>query len=107
MVPDSIRRRVDIPQRLPVRTARTVGDTRYQAVRRSADMETRLSKLERFVGFLTNMLLGMISACFAIAGATYAAGGFYWQEAISSAVLAFLIAMWLADVFFPTTRCLE
>ena len=55
------------------------------------------------------MMLGMISACFAIAGAAYAGGGFYWEETMAAAVLAFLIAMWLSNFLFPnaTRWCLK
>jgi hypothetical protein len=108
MVPDSVRRRVDFPKRLVVR-ARTIRDSRHETVRRSADLEKRMGNLERLVAFLTNMVLGLVSACFAIAGAVCVAGGFYWEESISSAVLAFFIAMWLSDFLFPKARrwCLE
>jgi len=53
-------------------------------------LEKRISNLERLVGLLTDMLLGLISACFAIVGAAFAGGGFHWQETISAAVVAFL-----------------
>ena len=72
MVPDNLRRRIEVPKRLFIRNARTIRDTRYEAVRRSDDLEKRINKLERLVGFLTDVLLGLISACFAMAGAAYA-----------------------------------
>ena len=81
--PDSLRRRLDAPKRVVVRHARTVRDARYDAVRKSADLEKRTSNLERLVEFLIDMLLGLISACFAIAGTAFAGGGFDWQEAIT------------------------
>ena len=76
MVPDSLRRRLDVSKRAAVRHARTIRDPRSEAVRSSADLEKRISNLERLVGLLTDMLLGLISACFAIVGAAFAGGGF-------------------------------
>ena len=109
MVPDSLRRRLDAPKRVVVRHARTIRDARYDAVRKSADLEKRISNLERLVGLLTDMLLGLISACFAIAGTAFAGGGFYWQEAITAAVVAFLVATWISNSLFPNAarRCLD
>jgi len=40
MVPDSLRRRLDAPKRVVVRHTRTIRDTRYDAVRKSADLES-------------------------------------------------------------------
>jgi uncharacterized membrane protein YeaQ/YmgE (transglycosylase-associated protein family) len=104
MVPDSVRRRIDVPKRLVVRNARTISDTRYQAVRSSPDLEKRISNLERLVGFLTDMLLGLTSACFAIAGAAYFGGGLHLEQTIAVAVLAALIAMWVANFLFPKMK---
>jgi len=55
------------------------------------------------------MLLGLTSACFAIAGTAFAGGGFYWQEAITAAVVAFLVATWISNSLFPNAarRCLD
>jgi hypothetical protein len=60
MVPDSMRRRIAVPKRLVVQSTRTVRDTRYQTVRNSADLEKRVSDIERLVGFLTDMMFGLI-----------------------------------------------
>jgi len=103
MVPDSVRRRIAVPKRLTLQNTRTVRDTRYQAVRSSADLEKRVSDLERLFGFLTDMVLGLISAFFAIAGAAFADSDANWQDMICAGVLAFLIAMWVANFVFPKT----
>jgi hypothetical protein len=101
MVHDNLRRRLDVPKKVVVRHARTTRDSRYDAVRSSADLEKRIRNLEQLVGLLTDMLLGLISACFAIAGTALAGGGFYWQETITAAVIAFLIATWISNFLFP------
>ena len=108
IVPDSLRRRLDVSKRAAARHARTIRDPRSEAVRSSADLEKRISNLERLVGLLTDMLLGLISACFAIVGAAFAGGGFHWHETISAAVVAFLIATWISNFLFPNAarRCL-
>jgi hypothetical protein len=89
MVPDSVRRRITVPKRLVVQNPRTVRDTCYQAVRNSADLEKRVSDNERFVGFLTGMVLGLISAFFAIVGAAFVDSNANWQGLICAGVLAF------------------
>jgi hypothetical protein len=103
MVPDSVRRRLAVPKRLVVQNIRTVRDTRYQIVRNSTDLEKRISDIERFVGFLTDMMFGLISAFFAIVGAAFVDGNANWQDVICTGVLAFLIAMWIANFVFPNT----
>ncbi|MGA7001791.1 MAG: hypothetical protein WBZ28_07580 [Pseudolabrys sp.] len=103
MVPDNVRRRIPIQKRLVVQNTRTVRDTRYQAVRNSADLEKRVSDLERLFGFLTDTMLGLLSAFFAIVGAAFADGDANWQDVICAGVLAFLISMWIANFVFPNT----
>jgi hypothetical protein len=100
-VPDSVRRRIAVPKRLVVQNTRTIRDTRYQAVRNSADLEKRVSDLERLFGFVTDMMFGLISAFFAIVGAAFADGNASWQDTICAGVLAFLISMWIANFVFP------
>lgn len=102
MVPDSVRRRVDVPKRHLVQNVRAISDTRYQAVRSSADLEKRIGKLERLIGFLTDMLLGLISACFAIAGVAFFDGGFHWEQALGAGLIALLTTLWLAKFIFPS-----
>ena len=99
MVPESLRRR--IPRRPIVQHARIIRHTRYEAVRQVTRLERRISNIERLVGFLTNMMLGLISAFFAIVGAAFVDGNASWQDTICAGVLAFLIAMWLANFVFP------
>jgi hypothetical protein len=103
MVPDSVRRRLAVPKKLVVQNNRTVRDTRYQAVRNSADLEKRISDIERLVGFLTDMMFGLISAFFAIVAVAFADGDVSWQDTICAGVLAFLISMWIANFVFPNT----
>jgi hypothetical protein len=109
MVPDSVRRRLAVPKRLVVQNIRVVRDTRYQAIRNSADLEKRVSDLERLFGFLTDMMFGLISAFFAIAAVAFADSGASWHNTICAGVLAFLISMWLANFLFPnaTRSCLK
>ena len=99
MVPESLRRR--IPRSPIVQHARIIRHTRYEAVRQVTRLERRISDIERLVGFLTNMMLGLISAFFAIVGAAFVDGNASWQDTICAGVLAFLIAMWLANFVFP------
>ena len=49
------------------------------------------------------MMLGLISAFFAIVGAAFVDGNANWPDMICAGVLAFLIAMWLANFVFPNT----
>ena len=109
MVPDSVRRRIAVPRRLVVQNTRTVRDTRYQTVRNSADLEKRVSDIERLVGFLTDTMFGLISAFFAIVAVAFADSDASWQNTICAGVLAFLISMWIADFLFPnaTRWCLK
>ena len=68
-----------------------------QATRR----KRRISEIERLVRFLVDMMLGLISAFFAIVGAAFVDGNVNWPDMICAGVLAFLIAMWLANFVFP------
>ena len=47
-------------------------------------------------------MLGLISAFLAIAGAALAGGSSNWHDAIGAGVLAFLIAMLIANFVFPS-----
>ena len=109
MVPDSLRRRTEIPRRPIVQHARVIRNARYKAIRQATRLERRISDIERLVGFLTNMMLGLISAFFAIVGAAFVDGNANWQNTISAGVLAFLIAMWIANFVFPNAArwCLK
>jgi ABC-type transport system involved in cytochrome bd biosynthesis fused ATPase/permease subunit len=109
MVPDSVRRRMAVPKRLVIQNIRTVRDTRYQALRNSAELEKRVSDIERLVRFLTDMLFGLISAFFAIGAVAVAGSAASWQDTICAGVLAFLISMWIANFLFPnaTRWCLK
>ena len=109
MVPDSLRRRIEIPRSPIVQHARVVRNARYEAVRQATRLERRISDIERFVGFLTDSMLGLISAFFAIVGAAFADGDANWQDVICAGVLAFLISMWMANFFFSNARrwCLK
>ena len=109
MVPDSLRRRIEIPRRPIVQHARIARNTRYEAVRQAARLERRISDIERLIGFLTDMMLGLISAFFAIVAVAFADSDVSWQNTICAGVLAFLISMWIADFLFPnaTRWCLK
>jgi uncharacterized membrane protein YeaQ/YmgE (transglycosylase-associated protein family) len=108
MVPDSLRRRIEIPRSPIVQHARVVRNARYEAVRQATRLERRISDIERFVGFLTDMMLGLISAFFAIVGAPFVDGDANWQDTICAGVLAFLISIWITNFLFPnaTRWCL-
>src|SRR4029077_1115058 len=101
MVPDSLRRRIEIPRSPTVQHARVVRNARYEAVRQATRLERRISNIERLVGFLTDVMLGLISAFFAIVGAVCIDGNANWKDTFSAGVLAFLIAMWMANFVFP------
>jgi hypothetical protein len=100
MVTDSLESRIGLSEQLVYRHGRAIRDNRYEAAQRLADLEKQIKGLKRLVGFLTELLLGLISACFAIAATAYVVGAFYWEEAIGSAVLAFSMAMWIANFAF-------
>jgi hypothetical protein len=98
MITDSARRRINVPKRLVVvGHGRTIRRTQHEDGRRSADLERRLQTLERRVGFIADLLLGLVSACFAVAGAVYVSGGFHLDETIGAAIIAFFVAMWMAN----------
>jgi hypothetical protein len=79
MVPDSVRRRVLVPQELPPRNVWTISDTRHhQLVRKSAALEKQMSNIERLAGFLAEVILGLTAACYATAGAATASGEFFF-----------------------------
>jgi hypothetical protein len=101
MVPDSLRRRIEIPRSPIVQHARVVRNARYEAVRQATRLERRISDIERLVGLLTDMMLGLISAFFAIVGAAFVDGNATWQDTIYAGVLAFLISMWISYFVFP------
>ena len=107
MVPDSLRRR--IPRRPIVQHARIIRNTRYEAVRQATRRERRIRDIERLVGFLADMMLGLISAFFAIVVVAFADSDVSWQETVCAGVLAFLISMWMANFLFSnaTRWCLK
>jgi len=101
MVRHSARRRITVPKRLAVQHTRPARDTRYQAVGNPADLEKRVSDLERLFGFLSDITFGLISAFFAVVGAAIVDGSASWQDTFCAGVLAFLISMWIANFVFP------
>jgi uncharacterized membrane protein YeaQ/YmgE (transglycosylase-associated protein family) len=107
MVPDSLRRRVEMPRRPIFQHARVNRNTRHEAVQ-ATRLERRITDIERLVGFLADMMLGLISAFFAIVGAAFVDGNANWQDTICAGVLAFLISMWITNFLFPnaTRWCL-
>ena len=102
MVPDILRRRIEIPRRPIVQHARITRSTRYEAGRQVIRLERRISDIERLVEFLTDMMFGLVSAFFAIVAV--ASADVSWQDTICAAVLAFLISMWMANFLFPMRR---
>jgi hypothetical protein len=109
MVPDSLRRRIETPRRPIVRHARIISNTRYEAVRQAPRLERRISDIERLIEFPADVMLGLISAFFAIVGAAFADSDASWQNTSCAGVLAFLISMWMANFLFPnaTRWCLK
>jgi hypothetical protein len=103
MVTDSLRRRIEIPRRPIVQHARITRNARYEAVRHSR-LERRISDVERVVGFLTDMMLGLISAFFAIVAVAFADSDVSWQDAACAGVLAFLVSMWMANFLFSNAK---
>ena len=101
MVPDSLRRRIQVPRRPIVQHARIIRTTRYEAVRQAVRLERRISDIERLVGFLTDMMFGLMSAFFAVIAVAFADSDASWPNTTCAGVLAFLISMWIADFLFP------
>ena len=87
MVPDILRRRIEIPRRPIVQHARITRSTRYEAGRQVIRLERRISDIERLVEFLTDMMFGLVSAFFAIVAV--ASADVSWQDTICAGVLAF------------------
>jgi hypothetical protein len=102
MVPDSLRRRIQVPRRPIVQHARIIRTIRYEAaVRQAIRLERRISDIERLVGFLTDMMFGLMSAFFAVFAVAFADSDASWPNTTCAGVLAFLISMWIADFLFP------
>ena len=86
--------------------SKTPGQSATLATKPSATRliwKNEFSDLERLFGFLTDTMLGLLSAFFAIVGAAFADGDANWQDVICAGVLAFLISMWIANFVFPNT----
>lgn len=109
MVTDNLRRRIEISKRgFAAYPARIIRSARYDAVvRRSVDLEKRMLKIERFIGLLQDALLALISSVFAFVAVMYFGGTSLWPEAIASAILAFLITMWMTNVFFGNLNAIN
>ena len=110
MVSNGLRRRIEMPRRPFVPHARVISNNgRYEALHHASRLESRINDIERLVRFLTDMMLGLISAFFAIVGAAFADGNASWQDVICAGLLAFLIAMWIANFLCPnaTRWCLK
>ena len=109
MVPDSSRRRIEIPRRPIVQHARVIRNARHEAVRQVTRLERRVSDIERLVGFLTDTMFGLVSAFFAVIAVAFADSDASWEGTICAGVLAFLISMWIANFLFPnaTRWCLK
>jgi hypothetical protein len=101
MVSDSLRRRIEIPRSPIAPHARIIRNARYEAVRQATRLERRMNDVERLVGFMIYMMIGLISAFFAIVGAAFVDGNAGWQDTIFAGVLAFLISMWISYFVFP------
>src|SRR5262249_39548552 len=106
MVTDNLRRRINISKReIVTYHPRAVRNVRYEAiVRFSTDLERRVVRVEKFIGWLQDALLGLISAIFAVGAVVYVGGIHSWTEAIASGTLAFLITTWIASFFFRDAR---
>ena len=106
MVTDNLRRRINVSKReIVTYHPRAIRNVRYEAiVRISKDLERRVVKVERFIGWLQDALLGLISAAFAVGAVVYFGGIHSWNEAIASAILSFLITTWMASFFFRNAR---
>jgi uncharacterized membrane protein YeaQ/YmgE (transglycosylase-associated protein family) len=104
MVTDLLRRRADTPRRgFATYHARTIRNTRYESIiHASADLEKRVRKIERFIGWIQDLSLGLISSAVAFGVVMCFGGGSLWTEAITSAILGFLITTWMASSFFRT-----
>jgi hypothetical protein len=108
MVTDNLRRRVDASKRgMATAHPRIIRNARYEAVvRTSADLERRMLRIERFIRALQDVVLGLISSAFAFAAVMYFGGIGFLTEATASAVLAFLIVICMASIFFRNARAI-
>ena len=84
-----------------VQNARIIREARYQTVHQATRLGKRISDIERLVGFLTDMMFGLISAFFAVVGVAFTDGDANWKNTTCAGVLAFLISMWIANFLFP------
>ncbi|HEX3341642.1 MAG TPA: hypothetical protein VHT68_21005 [Pseudolabrys sp.] len=93
---------MDISKRLSVvGHGRAIRRPHYEDGRQLADLERRIQIIEWRFELIADLLLGLVSAGFAIIGAAYASGGFYRDQMIAAAVIAFFVAMWMTNSLFP------
>ena len=109
MVTDNLRRRIDVSKHIfPVRNERAFRRNFHDDYRRTVTLEKSIGNLERRMEFMTDAMLGVVSAFFAVLGTLYA-GGFDPDKMIAAALIAFLVATWTSNFLFPsmTRWCLK
>jgi hypothetical protein len=76
-------------------------EKRYMAARISADLEKRITDLERLVSWLTGLLIDLVAVGLGIAGALFVAGDYYRLSAVDGPVfLAFVVTMLATNFIF-------
>ena len=108
MVTDNLRRRVDASIRsIPTYHPRVIRNARYEAVvRASAELEKRVLRLERLIRRFQDALFGLTSG-FAFAAVMYFGDASFWSGAIASAILAFVVTIWIASILFGNGHALN
>ena len=73
-------------------------EKRYMAARISADLEKRITDLERLVSWLTGLLIDLVAVGLGIAGALFVAGDYYRLSAMLATNFIFRkVASWCLD----------
>ena len=72
-----------------------------RTARKIADLEQRISDLERLVSWLVGLLIDLVAVGLGVAGALFVAGEYYRMSSIEgSVVFAFVITMLAANFIF-------
>jgi len=77
------------------------GNLEIRIARKIADLEKRITDLERLVSLLVGLLIDLVAVGLGVAGALFVAGEYYRMSSIEgSVVFAFVITMLAANFIF-------